>query len=59
MQLESARAMIFLPAAGPGQSHVAGPGKFDFLENCSKDHWMTYYLFILHAKFSAVWGIFV
>ena len=58
MQLGSAGAVIFLPAAGPGQSYVAGPWKFDFLENCSKSHRMAYYLFI-HVKFSAVWGIFV
>ena len=30
MQPGSGGAVISLPAAGPGQSHVAGPGKFDF-----------------------------
>ena len=30
MQLGSVRAVIPLPAAGPGQSHPEGPGKFNF-----------------------------
>ena len=44
-------------AAGPGQSHAGGPGKFDFY--CSKGHTLAYNLIISHVKFSAVWGIFV
>ena len=44
-------------AAGPGQSHAGGPGKFDF--DCSKNHTLAYYLFIFHVEFSAVWGSFV
>ena len=54
MQLGSEGAVIPLPAAGPGQSHTGGPGKFDFRENCSKGHRLVYYLFIFHVKFSAV-----
>ena len=53
MQLGSAGAVISLPTAGPGQSHVVGPGKFNFLENCSKGYRMACHLFFLHAKFSA------
>ena len=36
MQLRSGVAVIPLPAAGSGQSHAAGPGKFDFY--CSRGH---------------------
>ena len=39
-------------AAGLGQNHTGGPGKFDFY--CSKGRRLTYYLFIFHAKLSAV-----
>ena len=46
--------MIPLPAAGPGPAR--GPGIFDFY--CPKGHWLAYYLFTCHVKFSAVWGIF-
>ena len=57
MQLASGGAVILLPAAGPGESHTGGPGKFDFY--CSKCHRLAYYLFIFYVKFSALWGIFV
>ena len=57
MQLESERAKVPLTAAGLGQSHAGGPGKFDF--NCLKDHRVAYYLYIFYIKFSAAWKIFV
>ena len=57
MQLESERAKVPLTAAGLGQSHAGGPGKFDF--NCLKGHRVAYYLYIFYIKFSAAWKIFV
>ena len=57
MQLGSVGAVIPLPAAGPGQKHVGGPGKFDFY--CSKGHRIPHYLLIFYIKCSSVWGIFV
>ena len=57
MQLGSKGAKVPLPAAGPGQSYVGGPGKFNF--NCSKGHRLAYYLFNFYIKFSAACRIFV
>ena len=57
MQLGSEGAKIFLPEAGPGQSHAGGPGKLDFYR--SKGLRLSYYLFIFYVKFSVVFGIFV
>ena len=51
MQLESEGAKVPLIAAGPGQSHAGGPGKFDF--NCLKGHRLANYLHIFYIKFSA------
>ena len=57
MQLESEGAKVPLTAAGPGQSHAGGPGKFDF--NCSKGHRLAYYLYIFYIKSIAAWRIYV
>ena len=39
-------------AAGLGQGHAGGPGKFNFY--CSKGCALAYYLIIFHVKSSAV-----
>ena len=52
MQLGSGRAVVAFPTADTEQSPAGGPGKFEFY--CSKGHKLAYYLFIFHAKFSAV-----
>ena len=46
MQLGSERAIIPLPAAGPGQSHAGGPGKFNFY--CSKAIDWILFIHFLH-----------
>ena len=51
MQLGSERAVISLPASGPGKSPAGGTGKFDFY--CSKDRRLAYYSFNFHLNFSA------
>ena len=49
MQFGSGGAVIPLTAAGPGQSHAEGPGKFDFY--CSKGYRLANYLFKFYIKF--------
>ena len=49
MPFGSGGALIPLTAAGLGQSHAEGPGKFDFY--CSKGHRLANYLFKFYIKF--------